>query len=255
MAKKDENSRRRFINLGAVAFGAVPLGIAGTYGIKAGADWRQRNQWSSVISEYFRNHAVAKLQIGAGGAKGFTDWLNTDIEPAAGEAYLDATKRFPFPDGSLSYIFSEQLFEHLSYHDGLSMLRECHRTLKPGGRLRMATPNLLQYIQLFRAAKDDAMREYLKTKMAMDYYAEPIPQTISPECAVLNYEMRSWGHQFVYDPPTLRESLERAGFRSIQEFAPGESDDAVLAGLEIRHKAALHVMNDYETMVFQAVRA
>ena len=58
-----------------------------------------------------------------------------------------------------------------------------------------------------------------------------------------------------YDPPTLRESLERAGFQSIREFPSGESDDPALAGLEIRHKAALHVTNGYETVVFQAVRA
>ena len=251
---KDRDSRRQFIRGGMAAFAAVPLGAAGTYSIKAGAGWRRLSTAGSLISGYLHNHAVAKLQIGAGGAKGFDDWLNTDIDPAPGEAYLDVTKPFPIPDKSLSYIFAEQLFEHLSYRDGLSMLRECHRTLKPGGKIRLATPNLLKYIQLFRDAKDDEMREYLKAKTAMDYYPEPLPQTISPECVVLNYEMRSWGHQFVYDPPTFRESLERAGFQSIQEFAPGESDDPALQGLEIRHKAALHRMNDYETMVFQAVR-
>jgi len=40
----------------------------------------------------------------------------------------------------------------------------------------------------------------------------------------------------------------------MQRATSGESDDP-LAGLEIRHEPALHVMNDYETMVFQAVRA
>jgi len=255
----DGNSRRQFIKGGAVAFAAVPLGAAGTYGVKAGASWRRLYTANRLISDYLHNHAVTKLQIGAGAAtgaaKGFEDWLNTDIEPAAGEAYLDATKRFPIPDRSLSYIFAEQLLEHLSYRDGLSMLGECYRTLKRGGKIRLATPDLLKYIQLFRDAKDDEMREYLKAKTRTDYYSEPLPQTISPECVVLNYEMRSWGHQFLYDPPTLRESLERAGFQSIREFPSGESDDPALAGLEIRHKAALHVMNDYETMVFQAVRA
>ena len=52
----------------------------------------------------------------------------------------------------------------------------------------------------------------------------------------------------------LRESLERTGFQSIKEFAPGESDDPQLAGLEVRHKEPNHATNDYETMVFQAVR-
>ncbi len=90
----------------------------------------------SLISNYLRTHAVRKLQIGAGGSKGFDDWLNTDIEPHEGEADLDATKPSPIPDGAPSYIFPEQGFEHLSYRDGLAMPRECHRTLKRGGKIR-----------------------------------------------------------------------------------------------------------------------
>jgi len=251
---KDGTNRRAFIRGGVVAFAAVPLGVGGTYGVKAGSNWRRMNAANRLISDYLHDHAIAKLQLGAGGVKGFSGWLNTDIEPAEGEAYLDATKSFPISDGSLSYIFSEHLIEHLSYRDGLSMLQECRRTLKPGGRVRIAPPNLLKLIQLFQNAKNDEMRNYVKDKIKADYYSEPLPQTASPECVILNYEMRSWGHQFLYDPPSLRESLERTGFQSIKEFAPGESDDPALTGLENRHKLLFHELNDYETMVFQAVR-
>ena len=237
-----------------VAFGSVPLGIAGTQGVKSGADWLRRDKSRKMISDYIRRHPVAKLQIGAGGVQGFSEWLNTDIEPAPGEAYLDATKAFPIPDGALSYVFSEHLFEHLPYRDGLAMLRECHRTLKPGGRVRLSTPNLLKILDLFRAADSDEMKTYLQSKMAADYWPEPLPQTASPACVLLNYEMRSFGHQFLYDPASLRESFVRAGFQTVQECAPGQSDDPQLRGMETRHEGKFHVMNDYETMVFEAVR-
>lgn len=199
---------------------------------------------------------MRKLQIGAGGAKGFSDWLNTDIEPQAGEAYLDATKPFPIPDDAFSYVFAEQLFEHLSYRDGLAMLRQCRRVLHSGGKIRLATPNVLKLIQLFQDPKTDEMRDYMKRKIDLECWPEAVPQTISPECVILNYELKSWGHKFVYDPRTLRESLERTGFQAIKEFAQGESDDPQLTDLEMRHKTPTptRVMNDYETMVFQAVR-
>jgi len=245
--------RRRFI-IGIVGLTAASAGLAGGYGLKAAVNHHQ-------ISDYLHNHAVRKLQIGAGGAGRFTefsDWLNTDIEPVAGEAYLDATKPFPIPDGALSIIFSEQLFEHLSYRDGLAMLRESYRTLRPGGKIRIATPNVLKLIQLFQDPKTDEMRNYIHDKLNADYFEEPPPRTISPECVILNTELNGsssgLGHKFVYDPQTLRESLERTGFQAIKQFACGESDDPQLRGLELRHKSIHHAMNDYETMVFQAVR-
>jgi predicted SAM-dependent methyltransferase len=185
---------------------------------------------------------------------GFSDWLNTDFEPSPGEAFLDATRPFPIPDGALSYAFSEHLIEHLPYSDGLAMLRDCHRTLKPGGRVRVATPDLLKLVAMFQNPKTDEVRDYIHGKFLAPYWEEPLPQTISPECAIMNAVMKSWGHKFVYDPQTLRESLERAGFRDIKEYTAGESDDPQLRGLEVRHKWADHAVNDYETMVLEATR-
>ena len=195
-----------------------------------------------LISNYMRNHAVRNLQIGAG-PRELAGWLNTDIEPQGGEAYLDATKPFPIPTGGLTYIFSEHVFEHLSYNDGLAMLRECHRTLQPGGKVRIATPNLLTLIRLFQDSKTDEMRNYMSEKLK--YFPETLPLIISPQCVILNYELKSYGHQFVYDPQTLRESLERTGFQAIKEFTPGESDDSQLRGVEARHKLPDHAINDY----------
>jgi len=242
----DRRTKGLLIGGGAVVIGML-LGVTGAYGY-----WRIEGP-RLIIADYMHTHSVRKLQIGAGGMN-LSGWLNTDIEPAPWEAYLDATKRFPLPDGALSYVFSEHLFEHLSYRDGLAMLRECHRTLRPNGKIRIATPNLLKLIQLFQNPKNDEMRNYINGKIVAAYWPEKLPRTISPECVILNYELKSWGHQFVYDPPTLRESLERTGFQSIKEVAPGESDDPQLRGLEVRHNAPTHAINDYETMVFEAVR-
>jgi predicted SAM-dependent methyltransferase len=109
-------------------------------------------------------------------------------------------------------------------------------------------------MQLFQDNKTDEQKTYLDGTLTGGYWPEPLPRTISPAAVILNYEMRSFGHKFLYDPQTLRQSLEIAGFQDIKELAPGESDDPQLAGLDTRHKAAVHVRNDYETMVFQATR-
>ncbi len=137
-----------------IAFGLI-FGLGGAYGYR-----EIQSRWL-IARDYLQTHDVRKLQIGAGGNE-LSGWLNTDIEPTDQEAYLDATKPFPLPDNSMSYIFSEHVIEHLSYEDGLKMLTECYRTLKRGGKIRIATPSLLTYVQLFAAEKTDAMASYMK---------------------------------------------------------------------------------------------
>jgi len=209
----------------------------------------QRYRATTMISDYVSSHPIRKLQIAAGG-NNLEGWLNTDIKPTTGQAYLDATKTFPLADRSFRYIFGEQVIEHLTYQDGLAMLRECYRVLEPGGKLRIETPNLMKFIALFDAEKSEDLRHYEDAKIKWHSWT-PI---ITPECLILNLQLISWGHQFVYDPLTLRASLARAGFQQIKEQAPGASDDPQLRGVGLRHRRTIAPISDYETMAVEATR-
>ena len=202
------------------------------------------------IEAYLRSHPVRKLQIGAGSAN-YPDWLNTDIEPSEEQVYLDATKRFPLPDGSIQYIVGEQMVEHLTYEQGLAMLGECYRVLAPGGKIRLATPNVLKLFALYQDPPTEEAKRYIAAKLKEHGW----PRTSRPAATILKLELTSFGHQFLYDPVTISSSLAAAGFKMVTQFQPGESDDPQLRGVERRHNnAALREMNDYESMVFQAVR-
>lgn len=50
-------------------------------------------------------------------------------------------RNLPFPDNSFQYIVSFETIEHMHYQDALSMIKELHRVLKPGGILIISTPN------------------------------------------------------------------------------------------------------------------
>lgn len=202
-----------------------------------------------LISDYLRQTPVRKLQIGTG-SNNMAGWLNTDIEIGKDKAFLDATKPFPLPDRSFQYIFGEHVIEHIAYEQALFMLQECHRILAPGGKLRISTPNLTRFIELFQDEKTAEMRRFLKRKLEWHEW----PETPDPECYILNLQMRTWGHEFVYTPKMLRASLEKAGFRDVKQFRPGESDDPALFDLEVRSKWVTADVDAYETMVFQAVR-
>jgi predicted SAM-dependent methyltransferase len=230
------------------------LAIAAGYGVaEAAKQVRSRsitavNVWrrKGIISRYLASRQIRKLQLRAGGLN-LSGWLNTDIDPEPDQAYLDATRPFPLPDQSVHYVFAEHVIEHLSYEDGLGAFRECYRVLVPGGKIRFATPDLRR----FAALLDQAQASYIDVKF------QEWPSRPAPLCPafIINEEMREFGHRFLYDEVTLRDSLAHSGFKSIQRFAPGTSDDENLAGVEGRHNdLRVRPVNDYETMVLQATR-
>ena len=78
-----------------------------------------------TIRTYLSNHGTKKLHLGAG-SNSLRGWLNSDIHPSLSSdvIYLDATKTFPFKDCIFDYVFSEHMIEHVTYLEGLNMLRE-----------------------------------------------------------------------------------------------------------------------------------
>jgi predicted SAM-dependent methyltransferase len=207
---------------------------------------------AQVIREYLESHSVRKLQLGAGGQEA-VGWLNSDIAPAENEIYLDATARFPFPDGSFQYVFSEHVIEHVPWEGGLEMLKESHRVLAPGGKIRIVTPNLTKFIQLLGAGSDEETQKIIDAKLKWHDW----PDTPVNGAYIFNKQVREWGHVFLYDSDTLRKTLELAGFEQITEYHVDELTDPVFREAEARirdKRSVVRMVNAWEAMAFEAVR-
>lgn len=179
------------------------------------------------VRRYLAEQPVRKLQLGAGHNL-LPGWLNTDRDPNSGAVHLNATKPFPVADGTFDYVFAEHLIEHFPHEAGLAMLRECYRVLRPGGRIRVSTPDLERILSLQHAPPGGIEERY--TRWLVDGYA-PAADGYRPSYAI-NQVFRGWGHKFLYDRETLRAALEKAGFSGVTEYGFGHSDDAALAGIE-----------------------
>jgi len=202
-----------------------------------------------IIAEYVKNNTVRKLQLGAGEFNN-PGWLNTDIEPREGQAYLDATKPFPLPESSFQLVSSEQVVEHLSSQEGLAMMKQSFRVLVHGGKVRVATPNLLKLTDLLRDDKTPEQIAYVRAKIGWHHWE----MTADPANAIVNQEMYEFGHRFVYTPKMLRSTMEAAGFTQIQQFESGESNDPALKGIEVRSYSNVRDIDRYETMAFEGTR-
>ena len=184
------------------------------------------------------------MQIGAG-PKRLDGWLNSDL--IAGDIYLDLGRPLPFEDGSLAYVFGEHVIGSLSEADGADLMRELHRVLRPGGVVRLTTPDLAKLIALYRDENPIVGRDaYIR------YLGEQTGKAGRRPAQMLNDLMRLWGIRYTYDAEDLDAKLRDAGFCDVRRVAPGESEHAALRGVE-RHGEAW--VNRAEALCVEAMRS
>jgi predicted SAM-dependent methyltransferase len=203
-----------------------------------------------LVKKYFKCHQILKLQLGSGPYP-ISGWLNTDIDVALSKevVFLDASKKFPFDDCKFSYVYCEHFIEHLEYDKGLRLVQECYRILKPGGKFRIATPDLNFLVELYHENKTELQKRYIawavKTYTDFGIYSDTF---------AINNFFRLWGHKFIYDFKTLKEMLERSGFMNITECRVGESDDENLQNLESHAREIGAEFNYLESLVIEATK-
>ncbi len=203
---------------------------------------------SWLVKRYLQSHGTRKLHLGCGPHR-LSGWLNTDLNPFRSLVLIDASRRLPFDPGTFDCIFTEHLIEHLELRKGMQLLRECYRVLKPGGRIRIATPDLEFLIHL-EGEKSELKKRYIEDGMRRTFpYLKGLFKG-----AVINHFFRAWGHQFIYDEPVLAYALSESGFKNTVRCEIGRSLDPNLKNLESHGKKIGEEFNRLETMVLEAVK-
>lgn len=157
-----------------------------------------------------------KLHLGSGKVV-IPGWFNIDFDEDFPEVHhLDLRQPLPFPDSSVSLIFSEHLIEHLPKADGLNLLKECYRVLKPGGKLRFGWPDFTKHLGAY-LHKDRTYRKGMRKHMG--------PNLSGSWDEFFSDLLYSWDHRYMYTPKLLTRYFKEAGFKRIKQ---NEFDESVL---------------------------
>lgn len=143
-----------------------------------------------------------RLHLGSAGNR-IDGWVNIDLlRPGRTlELYWDLRRGLPFHDGSVDAIFSEHLFEHLPYEDGVTLLRECRRVLRLGGIARTGVPDLERYVASY---------------LGHDDLIERVRPGRRTRALALGEPFFLHGHQCMYDFDTMQCALRDAGFAHVE---------------------------------------
>jgi predicted SAM-dependent methyltransferase len=165
------------------------------------------------------------LHLGAGFVR-LDGWLNTDILPIC-PLYLDAKRRLPIRDNTVSYIFGEHFLEYLSRRAALALFKESYRVLQSGGVLRITTIDIEALARAYLSNHENVrLLNDRNRQLGYHYSSYPID--------ILNKTYFEDGNVCEYDAQTIQRFFNEAGFQNIIHCQVGVSFHSALSGIE-RH--------------------
>ena len=69
----------------------------------------------------------------------------------------DLKQGIPFPDSSFDVVYHSHVLEHFCKAEGIQLLEECYRVLRPQGVVRIAVPDLEQIVQSYFLSLNQAL--------------------------------------------------------------------------------------------------
>jgi predicted SAM-dependent methyltransferase len=128
-------------------------------------------------------------------------------------------------DVAVEGILCEHMIEHIPPSDARMLCSEILRILRPGGILRLSTPDVELYCRRlygvgprarsFRHARRNRLREMLPLVPELAAMHSSTGARLS-RAFVINQAFRCWGHKWLYDAEALDDLLSEVGFVQVR---------------------------------------
>lgn len=186
-----------------------------------------------------------------------TDWMHleardeTESTPGRlacvdGHLYyleFDSRQPYPFEDASFEWAHAEHFIEHLELEETIGWLAEVKRILKPGGHVRVTTPDLRRYIEGYIDGENGFFAEHRARLSRLRRFGESgVPDR---PAWMVNQTFYLWGHKWIFDFDEIRFAAERAGFDPAhvveRAFNEGRVPEVTEMDAPIRKSESLYV--------------
>lgn len=159
------------------------------------------------IDALLKNPLPINLELGSGKNRGIAGWTYVDVNMNC-DLTLDLTQPLPFPDNSVSIIYSSHLLEHFNYPILINFLEECLRILKPGGIFNAAVPNARIYLKAYQYPEAFDSDTYCRYEPAYHY---------NSKIDYINYIAYMDGqHQYLFDEDNIVAILKKIPFKNVR---------------------------------------
>jgi len=150
------------------------------------------------------------LDLGAGDVEG-GEFVAVDFFTNPNTYGADLRYPLLIDDKVFNGIFTEHVLEHLTYADVSFVLSECHRILKPGGRIRIIVPDLSIFAERYVNDDEAWFREWERVVLA------PRGRVMNSHMEALSFVTQEYGHRSAWDLKTMETFLVRAGFTEVSK--------------------------------------
>jgi len=152
----------------------------------------------------------------------------------------DVLNGIPYPDNSVAMIYHSDFFEHLSYHESIAFLKECHRVLKLGGLMRVCVPDFYHIVEAYWLNKMEQFDD-VQPKEYTEVDSRSLKTSMLLFGSVGSSQNDYRGHQMMYDFDGLKELLESVGFIDVVPKPIDRSQSPLMCNKDVHRDLELIV--------------
>ena len=141
--------------------------------------------------------------------------------------YCDASRKIPFEDSSVTFIYSCHMLEHLDKQETKTFFNECYRVLKPNGIMRIAVPDFQILVDRYNLNRNVNEFIYLSCLVGKK------PKTLIKKIQYL-IQGHGWHHN-MYNSSSL-ESFRELDFSEVHLLDAGKTNLNFNTSVDLRER-------------------